>query len=516
MDSAELVLSGLYRGIVTTTDDPAGQLRIKAKVPQVFGDDDSDWALPALQIGLSQIPSVNDRVWVMFEAGDPNYPVYIGSWAESGIPVLVTGDVNDIPLPIPGSDIAPGTITNTQIADFSIAVTKYNDSTHHFNPPVLTSNSPTAGSISWSAFTMVYQGVAYTIAAGNTNQPYAYWVYGGTTLTTSATLPSLTVNDCLILLNKSGVAFNAQLTQAIDGSLLVNGSIGTNQLAANSITATQISAGAINGQTITGAVFNAGTITGNTISGGTISGTTISGTTITGGTIVGSTIETAASGARMIILGSGGITFMEFDSGLAGSSVGYFEGGSVGTGTNAQPILYMNTGSASGVAGATTLYMVGESTSGASSPQFQLTSGTTVSGDYQPSIGGVASSSAGAANLQLSLSQVGLGVLSTITLLATQIQVTTPSFVLNGVPVPSIAAGTYSGTTDGSAFLSFNHGLTWAPTRVFLQSTVPNSGINQGYPVVTTLTSTTVTMRYMATAGATTGLAVAGWWLAIK
>lgn len=245
MDSAELVLSGLYRGTVTTTDDPAGQLRIKAKVPQVFGDDDSDWALPALQIGLTQIPAVNDRVWVMFEAGDPNYPVYIGSWAETGIPVLVTGDINDIPLPIPGSDIA----------DFSIAVTKYNDSTHHFNLPVLSSNTPSAGFVSWSAFTMVYQGVAYTIAAGNTNQPYAYWAYGGTTLTTSATLPALTVNDCLILLNKSGVAFNAQATQALDGSLIVNGSIGTNQLAANSVVAGTIAAGAINGQTITGALF---------------------------------------------------------------------------------------------------------------------------------------------------------------------------------------------------------------------------------------------------------------------
>lgn len=260
-----MVLSGIYRGTVTSTDDPAGQFRIRAKVPQEFGDDDTNWAMPAFPIGLSQVPKVNDRVWVMFEAGDPQYPVYIGSWAKSGIPVLVQGDVTDITFPIPGTDITPGTITGTQIAngsvgaaqiaDFSIAVTKYNDSTHHFNPPVLTSNSPSSGFISWSSFTMVYQGVAYTIAAGNTNQPYAYWVYGGTTLTTSATLPALTVNDCLILLNKSGVAFNAQATQAIDGSLIVNGSIGTNQLAANSITATQISAGAINGQTITGAVL---------------------------------------------------------------------------------------------------------------------------------------------------------------------------------------------------------------------------------------------------------------------
>lgn len=83
---------GKYRGIVTDNQDPLMQGRIKAKVPDIFGDQDSGWALPALpyagnQVGLFLIPPVNASVWVEFERGDPEYPIWTGCfWASGEVP----------------------------------------------------------------------------------------------------------------------------------------------------------------------------------------------------------------------------------------------------------------------------------------------------------------------------------------------------------------------------------------------------------------------------------------------
>jgi uncharacterized protein involved in type VI secretion and phage assembly len=76
---------GKYRGIVTDNEDPLMIGRIKAKVPDVFGDDESGWALPCAPFGGSQtgffaIPTVDAGVWIEFEHGDPDYPIWSGCW----------------------------------------------------------------------------------------------------------------------------------------------------------------------------------------------------------------------------------------------------------------------------------------------------------------------------------------------------------------------------------------------------------------------------------------------------
>ncbi len=76
---------GKYRGIVTDIQDPLMQGRIKAKVPEVLGDDESGWALPCLAFGGSRmgffvLPDVGSTVWMEFEHGDPDYPIWAGSW----------------------------------------------------------------------------------------------------------------------------------------------------------------------------------------------------------------------------------------------------------------------------------------------------------------------------------------------------------------------------------------------------------------------------------------------------
>lgn len=73
---------GPYRGVVTNTQDPAGQNRIKAIVPQLFGNTttETDWALPCQLPGLQSVPPPGQGVWIMFEGGDLNYPVFMGMW----------------------------------------------------------------------------------------------------------------------------------------------------------------------------------------------------------------------------------------------------------------------------------------------------------------------------------------------------------------------------------------------------------------------------------------------------
>jgi hypothetical protein len=75
-DEAVARLPGLYRGVVADPHDPLGARRLLVKVPTVLGED-ARWAVPALAAAEGE-PSVGDRVWVMFEAGSPDAPVWLG------------------------------------------------------------------------------------------------------------------------------------------------------------------------------------------------------------------------------------------------------------------------------------------------------------------------------------------------------------------------------------------------------------------------------------------------------
>lgn len=323
---SDVKLNAVYRAIVTNVDDPQGRLRIKMKVPQELGDTETGWAWPALPIGLKQVPLAQTPVWAMFEGGDPQYPIYIGSW------------------------LPAGQLLGAEVGDFTIGVLKYADKRHHFDPPTLLSNSPVPGSISWGSFVMVYNSKAYTIAAGNTSLAFVYWHFGDTVLTSSATLPTLTVDDCLIFLNKLGIAANAQSSGAVDGSLIVSGSIfadsiaagtiGTNQLAANSITAGNIAAGAINGQTMSAVTIMASIITGTTING-----TTINGGVINGPTIIGGIFETAATGPRLTVQQIGGLGLISgFSADASETAQSQMWTEVIGTGGDRQHILTIQSG----------------------------------------------------------------------------------------------------------------------------------------------------------------------------
>jgi uncharacterized protein involved in type VI secretion and phage assembly len=84
---------GKYRGKVTSNVDPHSMGRIRANVPAVFGDEESGWALPSAPyggpgVGFFFVPPIDANVWIEFEGGNPDYPIWTGCfWGLTESPV---------------------------------------------------------------------------------------------------------------------------------------------------------------------------------------------------------------------------------------------------------------------------------------------------------------------------------------------------------------------------------------------------------------------------------------------
>ncbi|HWN66249.1 MAG TPA: phage baseplate assembly protein V, partial [Haliangium sp.] len=77
---------GKYVGVVTHVDDPRELGRIRARVPEILGLEESGWALPAppfgggKNYGILFMPRVGDTVWIEFAAGDLGRPIWSGGF----------------------------------------------------------------------------------------------------------------------------------------------------------------------------------------------------------------------------------------------------------------------------------------------------------------------------------------------------------------------------------------------------------------------------------------------------
>jgi uncharacterized protein involved in type VI secretion and phage assembly len=85
---------GKYRGTVVNNIDPLNKGRLQIIVPDVSLMP-TTWAMPCvpvggLQMGAVSIPPIGAGVWVEFEQGDPDYPIWVGCWWGSAaeLPVL--------------------------------------------------------------------------------------------------------------------------------------------------------------------------------------------------------------------------------------------------------------------------------------------------------------------------------------------------------------------------------------------------------------------------------------------
>jgi hypothetical protein len=71
---------GKFSGEVTKNEDSDKLGRISVKIPAVFGPTVEVPARPCFPPGHFFVPPVGARVWVEFEGGDPNYPLWVGTW----------------------------------------------------------------------------------------------------------------------------------------------------------------------------------------------------------------------------------------------------------------------------------------------------------------------------------------------------------------------------------------------------------------------------------------------------
>lgn len=88
-------LYGKYRGTVINNVDPMQIGRIQAMVPDLAGFVPGTWAMPCLPMagintGVFTVPMVGSGVWIEFERGDPDYPIWVGGyWGSAAeVPVL--------------------------------------------------------------------------------------------------------------------------------------------------------------------------------------------------------------------------------------------------------------------------------------------------------------------------------------------------------------------------------------------------------------------------------------------
>jgi hypothetical protein len=88
---------GKYRGLVVENLDPEQIGRVLLQVPDVLGEIPSSWAMPCvpvagIQSGIFAVPPIGSQVWVEFEQGDPDYPIWTGGfWGlVADVPVFAT------------------------------------------------------------------------------------------------------------------------------------------------------------------------------------------------------------------------------------------------------------------------------------------------------------------------------------------------------------------------------------------------------------------------------------------
>jgi len=101
---------GKYRGTVLNNIDPLNIGRLLVQAPDVTSLAPTTWAMPCLpftgrQMGAWMIPQIGAGVWVEFEQGHADYPIWSGCWF---------GSVSEVPaLALAGVPASPSVVWQT-------------------------------------------------------------------------------------------------------------------------------------------------------------------------------------------------------------------------------------------------------------------------------------------------------------------------------------------------------------------------------------------------------------------
>ena len=159
---------GKYRGTVINNIDPLMLGRLLVQVPDVLGLAPSSWAVPCVPLagqtgtpmGAYLVPPIGAGVWVEFEQGDPEQPIWVGCrWgsaadvpplARAGLPispsiVLQTAGMNtlvisDVPGPTGGIILKSTTGAMILINTLGITLSNGQGATIQMTGPTVTIN----------------------------------------------------------------------------------------------------------------------------------------------------------------------------------------------------------------------------------------------------------------------------------------------------------------------------------------------------------------------------------------
>src|SRR5215475_359192 len=91
---------GIYRATVTNNIDPMQLGRIMVTVTDAGGPTPSTYAMPCVPLagkmmGTFMVPQIGAGVWIQFEGGNPDRPVWTGGWwgTSSELPTLAMAGI---------------------------------------------------------------------------------------------------------------------------------------------------------------------------------------------------------------------------------------------------------------------------------------------------------------------------------------------------------------------------------------------------------------------------------------
>jgi uncharacterized protein involved in type VI secretion and phage assembly len=156
---------GKYRGTVLDNVDPMQMGRLMVQVADVSNILPSTWAMPCMpfagiQTGMFVVPMIGSGVWVEFEQGNPDYPIWVGCYWGSAdeVPALALAAppsvqqvliqtteqnallISDVPGPTGGILLKTAAGAMISISDVGITISNGQGATIELNGPLVTIN----------------------------------------------------------------------------------------------------------------------------------------------------------------------------------------------------------------------------------------------------------------------------------------------------------------------------------------------------------------------------------------